>query len=95
MIHSEPTVVTRQWTLGTGKPGGTPDQPGGLFGFLPLKDLLNVVATATDTTDKPASTTSCCADDVPGVESVDEGGEDGGGFMRAAVVFAPCEGEEV
>lgn len=95
MIHREPTVVARQRIFTTSKIGRIPDKPGGLFGFLSLKDLLGVAVAAADATDKPTGATGCRTDDVPGVESVDEGGENGGGFMRAAVVFAPCESEEV
>lgn len=95
VVHREPTIVARRRINTTGKFSSIPDEPRGLFGFLPLKDLLGVVTPAADTTDKPAGTTGCRADDVPGVESVDEGSKYGGSFMWTAVVFAPCEGENV
>lgn len=95
MVHREPTVLARQWIFTTGKFSSIPDKSEDLFGFLPLEDLLGIVTPATDTTDKPASATGCRADDVPGVEGIDEGSKYGGSFMWATVVFAPCEGENV
>lgn len=93
MVYQKSAILARRRAAvpSTGKAGSVADKTRCFFAFLALEDLFGVVMPAGHAADEPAGSSGGGADNVPRVESVEEGAHDWGCFGWSLVVVFPCE----